>query len=272
MRKIISGKEFNEMIGDMLLTTVVARYAEDHPYCSAGEIVNIGLNVYKSFGVGKPFRQSYGLCCYGIDMLHTFCDYGNMLFTVEVPDDAKVYVESCGYLVDKLIILEETCIPKELCMSCVSKEGKLLKFIKEQTPELCIAAVRQNGWAFEFVKEQTPELCYEAVSQYADTIKFIKEQTPELCLMAVRNCGSTLQYIKDQTPEICLAAVQEYAKSLEWVKEQTPEVCIASVSQDGRNLWLVKNQTIEICRIAVQQNEAAIKYIEPSIIKSLLLE
>ncbi|MCI9077558.1 MAG: hypothetical protein HFH68_01370 [Lachnospiraceae bacterium] len=45
----------------------------------------------------------------------------------------------------------------------VKRNGLLLRWVKEQTPEICMAAVKRNGEALQWVKEQTPELCAAAM-------------------------------------------------------------------------------------------------------------
>ena len=41
----------------------------------------------------------------------------------------------------------------------MQQNGKILEYVKEQTPEICLAAVRQYGEALQYVINKTPQLC-----------------------------------------------------------------------------------------------------------------
>ncbi len=97
---------------------------------------------------------------------------GIKIATVEILDDARVYVESKKFKADKLII---------------SNIILLKDFDKFADPVFCKLAVQQNGLALEYVKEQTEEICKLAVQQKGMALKYVKEQTEEICKLAVKN-------------------------------------------------------------------------------------
>jgi antirestriction protein ArdC len=150
----------------------------------------------------------------------------------------------------------------EICMEAVKKTGLALEYVKEQTPGICMAAVKQDGYALEHVKKQTPEICTEAVKQNGWVLYYVKEQTPEICREAVKKNGLVLTLVKEQTPEICTEAVKQEGLALQYVKEQTPEICTAAVKQNGWALEHVKKQTPEICMAAVKQRVPALYYVK----------
>ena len=142
-----------------------------------------------------------------------FNNFGDNLYEVGVPDDARVYEESCTFKTDSIIL-------KEIESYDIVKHDKyLLRYIKNQTPEICLEAVKQNGRALIYVKNQTPEICLEAVKQNGWALIYVKNQTPEICLEAVKQDGYLLVFVNNQTPEICLEAVKQDGYSLLYVKK-----------------------------------------------------
>lgn len=69
-------------------------------------------------------------------------------------------------------------ISKENALKEVKRNGLLLRWVKEQTPEICMAAVKQNGEALQWVKEQTPEMCAAAMLENPNAEKYA-EWKPE---------------------------------------------------------------------------------------------
>jgi len=159
-------------------------------------------------------------------------DYGKKLALIEIPDDARVYVERDKFKADKIIIKDITNfddVPDSFWINILSKNGY---------------AVHQNGYVLEYVKNQTEEICKLAVQHHGYALKYVKEQF--------------------KTEEICKLAVQQYGLALEYVKEQTDKICKLAVQQDGLALQYVKDPflTEEICKLAVQQNGLAYVYVK----------
>ena len=95
--------------------------------------------------------------------------------------------------------LNEKCnLSGEEALEEVIKDGYVLRYVTEQTPEICLAAVKQNGYALKYVREQTPELCLAAVKQDGYSLKYVREQTPELCLAAVKQNCDALQFVNSK--------------------------------------------------------------------------
>ncbi len=72
----------------------------------------------------------------------------------------------------------DPAISKENALREVKRNGLLLRWVKEQTPEICMAAVKQNGEALQWVKEQTPEMCAAAMLENPNAEKYA-EWKPE---------------------------------------------------------------------------------------------
>ncbi len=118
-----------------------------------------------------------------------FKDAMTAYFCTEEPDclcdwiDHDVYDTSQVNLPARLFYLPtgwkgrrtaDPVISKENALREVKRNGLLLRWVKEQTPEICMAAVKQNGKALQWVKEQTPGLCAAAMLVSPNAEKYAK--------------------------------------------------------------------------------------------------
>ena len=85
-----------------------------------------------------------------------------------------------------------------LLIKSITKNGMLLRYVKNQTEKICLAAVKKNGWALKFVKNQTEKICLAAVKQDGWALQYVKNQTEKICLAAVKQNGIALVYVKDK--------------------------------------------------------------------------
>ena len=147
---------------------------------------------------------------------------------------------------------------RDNALALVKKDGRALRYVRDQIPEICLAAVQQNGHALEYVRNQTPEICMAAVKQNGYVLRYVRDQTPEICLAAIHQDWHALEYVDNQTPEIYLAAVRQDGYALEYVRDQTPEICLAAVQQDGYALLWVRDQTPGICLASRMKTQTAV--------------
>lgn len=150
----------------------------------------------------------------------------------------------------------------EFCLNAVKQDGKLIRFIDEQTPELCLLAVMHDPHAIEFIKNQTRELCLLAVRKDGLSIDRIRNQTEELCIEAVKEFGKALEYIRVQNVNICMEAVKKDYEALIYAKHITDEMEEEAVKQDGWLIRYVRKQTPNLCMLAVIECASVIQYIE----------
>jgi hypothetical protein len=181
----------------------------------------------------------------------------------------------------------------EICLEMVSRDWRLLQYVREQTPEICLAAVKQNNYAIVYVREQTPEICMAAVNNDGYALQYVRVKTQELCDVAVEKTPYAIHYVPTQfkTPDLCMSVVQRQPHLLCKIENQTFDLCMAAVSRDGYALDHVKlpateadclpelyaaavaqhgcalqyvplsKRTYELCLAAVKQNGYALKYV-----------
>jgi len=108
---------------------------------------------------------------------------GDYLCEVEIPNDAKCYIQSDKYSkkikTNKVTVKKITHIDdldqwdnESSSIEAIKQNGLLLKFVKKQTYDICLEAVSQNGLALEYVETQTATLCFRAAKQNCESIKF----------------------------------------------------------------------------------------------------
>ena len=188
--------------------------------------------------------------CYGGGLY--FCDkdtcylyyhvYGSKLAVVEIPDDARVYVEKDKFKANKIILRE-------------------INDFDDVDDEFWINVSYKNGHAIRYVKNQSYELCASTVKRKGLTLKHVKDQNEEICILAVRQNGEALQHVKKQTDKICFAAIKMSPAALCYVNKQTQELCTLAVELDSSALKYVDIQfkTNDLCYLAKQSQIEALR-------------
>ena len=277
----ITGILFNKLIGEKKIYKVL-----DNNLCHNNFQYKIGLNIDTNIFNPIGECQSSGLYFCEEAFLFENINYGEKIATVEILDDARVYVENNKFKADK-IILSNIILLKDFdkftdpifCKLAVQKHWNTLKFVKEQTEEICNLAIQNHILALTLVRitslEQTYKICKFAVQHDGWAIKYVRltslKQTEEICKLAVQQNGLALQYVEmtshEQTEDMCKLAVQENGWALSFVKKQTEEICKLAVQQNGMALEYVKDQTEEICNLAIQQNRWALEFVKITSVK-----
>ena len=174
----ITGKLFNKLNGKKKLFKIL-----NNNLCHYGFKYKEGYNIDTVMFNPSYECQPGGLYFCEERFLFDFINYGTKIATVEILDDARVYVENRKFKVNK-IILSNIILLKDFdkftdpvfCKLAVQKHGLALQYVLEQTKELCTIAIQQNSLALQYVLKQTEELCtlarqrkaVEVFRQYAE--------------------------------------------------------------------------------------------------------
>ena len=209
----------------------------------------------------KPFNPTNECSAGGLyfcqesDCQHHYRHYGTKLALIEIPDDARVYVEDHKFKSDKIII-------KEIIDFDKVDDSFWINIIMSKDEHDTISLY--NMFAVQYVKKQSDELCMFVIEQNGCMLRYIKEQfrTEKICIVAVKQNYYALEHVINQTDEMCILAVQKHGNVLQFVKNQTDEICKLAVQENGYALCWVKNQTFELCELAVQQNNLALQYVK----------
>ena len=258
--KIYTGEEFNNLTKGETFIKILNK-KQNHKGFQYKQGLNVDIEPFNPSGTCLPG----GLYFANIKNFLDFYSFGESMWRILIPKDAKIYVEENKYKGDKFI-LEKQCYIEDFSFlnifSIWLKIRYFFSFCKNQTLEICMEAVKQNGLALEYVREQTQEICMEAVKKEGFALYYVKKQIPEICMQAVKQNGNALGYVEEQTPEICMEAVKQNGNALEWVKEQTREICMEAVKQNLSALDYVNKQITDVYRDAIIQYRSDYLFIK----------
>jgi hypothetical protein len=186
------------------------------------------------------------------------------------------------YVNDKIIECN-TDLYKKLCMIAVTKNGRTLQYVKNQTPDICKTAVNQIWDAIEFIEDKTSEsfinLCLETITKNGQALIYLKNHQiknfSDICLEAIKRKPSIMLYVKQMELEdfdnICYKAIMNDGTNLKYISDPPHELCLSAVRKNGMNLQFInldkiKNKSIEdyeeICFTAINQDGRSLKFIK----------
>ena len=175
--EVISGSEFNEKYEGIIFYKLTNDTENHHglqykdglnediiPFSSKGECTSGGIYFTDEKNIEKWIH-----CCNDSIV--------KWIREVQIPNDAKIYIEKNKYKTDKIILNERKLFweIEKLCKLAVQQNGYVLKYIKIQTEEICKLAVQEYGLALKYVKIQTEEICKLAVQQNEYALEFVQK-------------------------------------------------------------------------------------------------
>lgn len=201
--------------------------------------------------------------------------------------------------------LKKVELPYQYYLLAVEKDGMAMQYVpeKHQTPELCLAGIKQNPNSVMCIKNCIQDYYLTAVKLNGKALQYVPRmcQTSQMCQIAIeQNCESIqyaaipialklwMQVIKskpmmlgccnEQTMELCMEAVKlngltiKYCKPSIVVDKEYPVLCLIAVKQNANAIMEIKPelQTIEMAKIAIEYNKDLIKYIDKSLIRTIV--
>jgi hypothetical protein len=156
--KVYDGKKFKKIFGDKFYK--FTNETETHYNFKYKDGLNIDVNKFDPTG----YCRTGGLYFANLRNLFIFDYCGCNIREVEIPDDARVYVEHNKFKADKIIlgkkykIHEFINLTEEISMCAVDVDYYYLKYIVNQTEKICMVAIYNNPKAMLFVKDKTDKL------------------------------------------------------------------------------------------------------------------
>ena len=209
---LISGEILKQISKDVryiaLTTTDVSSYShvEIYPGLNEKELNNNNY-IYGGFDIVAE-NDFYKI----INNINTYDCY----WTLEIPDDATIYVNKKKFQTNKFIALEQKDLKdlpcwkdEDLCLKIIEQHGILIKYVDIDNiimKKICEIAVNEDSNALEYIPEeyQTENMCFKELRKYHWIFEYIKNPTDEMRMYAVKEDGHHLRHIepKDQTEEI----------------------------------------------------------------------
>jgi hypothetical protein len=228
-----TGVQFNKIVNENNL--ILAKVLNDKEYHFNFRYKN-GLNIDTNKFYPKGECEKGGLYFTDYRYLLEFYEiYGKIIRLIEIPNDARVYIEDRKYKADKIIINEKiTTIKKfykkyinnkEICLEVVKNNSLAIKDIPESMKnyDICLEAVKNNGYALNYFLENiiNKEICLKAVKNNGEALKSVPKKiiNKKMCFKAVKNEGAALEFVPENMKyyNICLEAVKEFGEALEFV-------------------------------------------------------
>jgi hypothetical protein len=132
---VLSGSDFKK-----IFTGPFYKFLNDN-FIHYNFTYKIGLNIDNEQFNPTGGCQKGGLYFCEESKCHMYClIYGRYLAQINVPDDAKVYIEKDKFKADRLIIstiIHFDNVTDECWINLLQNDSRVLKYVMKQTEELC---------------------------------------------------------------------------------------------------------------------------------------
>lgn len=96
--------------------------------------------------------------------------------------------------------------PKSVQDSAIARNGNVIRYIENPTPDQLIKAIVTNGDAIRWIKNPHKDLQRIAINRNPYAIKYIKNPDEDIQLAAVKDAWDTISHIKNPTDKALVAA------------------------------------------------------------------
>jgi hypothetical protein len=159
MSNLLTGLEFNERFP----TTIFVKLTNENENHN-GYQFNTGLNTdTQNFDPTGECKKG-GIYFCEDNKIGMWLHYNKTLCVnyrqVNIPDDAKVYIESNKFKTDKIILLEkqEIWTDEKRCKMAVTQDWRTLEYVEVQTDEICKIAIKQDFSATRYMRHHNRRL------------------------------------------------------------------------------------------------------------------
>jgi len=154
----------------------------------------------------------------------------------------------------------------------IKNDYRRFQYIPEhiKTEEFILRAIDKNGFIIEYIDNPTPEMCMRAVISNPYTIGDIKNPTEEMWLHAIANGDGIIFYIKNPTEKMMAIALKTQGLYNKWRKmPQYYNAVLLYMKKYGASLKHIQRRfkTYEVCKAAIESSPHAIKYVNKSTLR-----
>ena len=144
-------------------------------------------------------------------------------------------------------------VNKEITKEDLSKNGLLIKDVKEKTEELQIIAVKNNPLSVEYIENLSEALW--------NSLKYIKNPTEKIIKRALEVKGWAIQYVENPTYEMKLLAIESDFDSIRYIDNPEEELQKKAIEKYWGAIKYIKNPTLESKLLAITKSEEAINFM-----------
>jgi hypothetical protein len=175
----LSGEDFNEFYKEPLVKLTNRKCIQKGYHFVYG--LNEDFNKFCAMpntagGLHFTTKENVGKWLLCDDTMHMY-----YIWNVEIPSDARVYIEKDKFKADKIILKRKIAIfESDDYMLFLSKNGLGLKLLPNSliTKEICDICVNQNGLALQYVPNEfkTYDLCHMALKNNSFALRYIPKE------------------------------------------------------------------------------------------------
>lgn len=211
----LSGLEFKRTYSNTNFYKLTNRIENHHEF-QFHDGLNIDTNEFKPSGScskgglyfveeNKVYKWIYYDICIG--SMH-------YIRKVEIPDDARVYIENDKFKADKFILGLRNPISKDIYTEAALYKFNILNNIPQsmKDKDLCMKSVKKHGFSLRDVPNYLidKEMCMEAVKTHGASLKYVPLNLidREICMEAIDCYASSLEFVPDsfKDVEMCMRA------------------------------------------------------------------
>jgi hypothetical protein len=218
-----TGEQFNKIVNENNLILVKVLNDEENNF-QYKDGLNIDTNEFNPNGECEKGGLYFTDYIYFINF-YIYKINDRIIRIIEIPNDARVYVDNEKYKADKIILnekfkkiekfYEKYVNNKEIFLKIVKTNGYALTYISENFKDyaICLEAVKNKGFALNYVSENLKDydICFEAVKKNGESLAFVSKNiiNYDICLKAVKNNGNALKWVPENLKDynICLEAI-----------------------------------------------------------------
>lgn len=158
---------------------------------------------------------------------------------------------------------------KELQSIALKSDPRAIEFVTNPTEQMYKNAVRAMGHTIKYINNPSYELQLIAVSQDPYAILYIESPTEELQSIAVNKCPQVFTLLETQTSELAMLAVSKQPSIVQYINEPNDDICMAAIRTDPFAMTYIKNKPVEFYNKAIAEVPTAIIHIEDPNIEQL---
>jgi hypothetical protein len=144
----------------------------------------------------------------------------------------------------------------EVQFDAISKNGSLIRYIKNPSLEVQLTAINQsNGWAIEHITNPSLEVQLAAVNQNGLAIRFIDDPSEEVQWAAVEQNGCAIGFIKNPTEKMKWVAVQQNPVAIYHIENPTLKMKWTIIKNNPYSIAYIKEPEPEIQKFALAHDK-----------------
>lgn len=144
---------------------------------------------------------------------------------IEIPNDARIYIEHYAFKANKVILGERQEIHNEMYLKAIKTSDSIFANLTDdmKSKEVCMEYVRHSYPSLCYIPPNIldKEICMESVKSYGKSLKHVPTDMVDkfMCEIAIKNDCYALKYVSPEikNKELCMIAVKVDFYTLKYI-------------------------------------------------------